>query len=60
MVELFVNSEDPDQMQRSSASDLGLPVTRLGVSSLQRINTNDTFLIFFITAYVVGSHLNCL
>ena len=38
MVELFANSRDPDQMPHSAASDLGLhclPVTRLGVSSLQ-------------------------
>ena len=38
MVELFANSGDPDQIPRSSASDLGLhclPVTHLGVSSLQ-------------------------
>ena len=41
MVELFANSEDPDQTPRSAASDLGLhslPVTRLGVSSLQWVN----------------------
>ena len=33
MVELFTNSGDPDQMQRSAASDLGvhcLPITLLG------------------------------
>ena len=38
MVELFPNSGDPDQMQHSVVSDLGLhylPVIRLGVSSLQ-------------------------
>ena len=38
MVEQFANSGDPDQTPRSVASDLGLhclPVTRLGVSSLQ-------------------------
>ena len=38
MVELFANSGDPDQMPHSAGSDLGLhwlPVTRLGVSSLQ-------------------------
>ena len=38
MVELFANSGDPDQMLLSVASGLGLhclPVTRLGVSSLQ-------------------------
>ena len=41
MVELFANSGDPDQTPRSAASDLGLhclPVTRLGVSSLQWVN----------------------
>ena len=38
MVELLANSGDTDQMPRSAAYDLGLhclPVTRLGVSSLQ-------------------------
>ena len=41
MGELFANSGDPDQTQRSAASDQGLhclPVTRLGVSSLQWAN----------------------
>ena len=41
MVEVFVNNGDPDRTPRSSASDLGLnclPVTRLGVSSLQWVN----------------------
>ena len=41
MVELFANSGDPDQMPHSAASDLGLhclPVTRLGVSSLQCVS----------------------
>ena len=55
MVELFANSEDPDQMPRSAASDLGLhclPNTRFGVSRLERIkvlNTTaaDNVLIFF-------------
>ena len=40
MCELFANSRDPDQTPRSAASDLGLhclPVTRLGVSSVQRV-----------------------
>ena len=40
MVEPFANSEDPDQTPRSAASDLDLhclPVTRLGVSSLQLV-----------------------
>ena len=38
MVELFANSEDPDQMPHSAASDLGLlclPISLLGVSRLQ-------------------------
>ena len=38
MVKLFANSEDPDQMVQSAASDLGLhclPITLLGVSRLQ-------------------------
>ena len=42
MVELFANRLDPDQTPRSAASDLdlhGLPVTCLGVSSLQWANT---------------------
>ena len=41
MLELFVNSGDPDQTLRSAASDLGLhclPNIRLGVSSLQWVN----------------------
>ena len=42
MVELFANSEDPDQTPRSAASDLGLhcfPITLLGVSRLQWVNS---------------------
>ena len=42
MAKLFANSEDPDQMPHSAASDLGLhclPVTLLGVSRLQRVNS---------------------
>ena len=42
MFELFVNSGDPDQMQCSAASDLSLhclPITLLGVSRLQWVNT---------------------
>ena len=38
MVEPFANSEDPEQMPNSAASELGLycsPVTLLGVSRLQ-------------------------
>ena len=49
MVELFANSADPDQTPRFAASDLGLhclPVTRLGVSSLQwvkiRVHIEDS------------------
>ena len=37
MVKLFANSEDPDQMPHSAASDLGLhflPLTLLGISRL--------------------------
>ena len=40
MAVAFANSEDPDQ--HSAASDLGLhclPITRLGVSRLQWVNT---------------------
>ena len=42
MVELVANSGDPDQTPRSAGSDLGLnclPVTHLGVSSLQWANS---------------------
>ena len=38
---VFANSGDPDQMQHSVASDLGLhclPITHLGVSRLQWVN----------------------
>ena len=51
MVELFANSGDPDQTPHSAASDLALqclPVTRLGVSSLQRVKM--TAPIFFTTS----------
>ena len=44
MVELFANCGDPDQTPRSAASDLGLrclPVTRLEVSSIQRVNSSS-------------------
>ena len=43
MVKIFANSRDPDQMPHSAASDLGLhclPVTRLGVFSLQWVKVN--------------------
>ena len=42
MAKLFANNADPDQMLHSAASDLGLhclPVTLLGVSQLQWVNT---------------------
>ena len=45
MVEVFANSEDPDQTPRSAASDLGLyclPNTLLGVSRLQWVNSDGT------------------
>ena len=38
MAEVFANSEDPDQMPHSAASDRGLhclPITLLGVSQIQ-------------------------
>ena len=35
MVELFANSGDPDQKPCDGASDLGLPIIRLGVPILQ-------------------------
>ena len=43
MAKHFANSEDPDQMPHSVASDLGLhclPVTLLGVSRLQWVNNS--------------------
>ena len=43
MAEVFANSADPDQMPHSAASDMGrhcLPVTLLGVSRLQWVNTS--------------------
>ena len=45
MAKLFANSEDPDQMLHSAASDLGLhclPITLLGVSQLQWVKRTDT------------------
>ena len=42
----FANSGDPDQMPHSAASDLGLhclPITLLGVSRLQWVNTGIIF-----------------
>ena len=47
MVEIFANSGDPDQTPHSAASDLDLhclPVTRLGVSSLQRVKVKAMLL----------------
>ena len=47
MIELFANSGDPDQMPCSAASDLGLrclPVTLLGVSSLQWFKCSSAFM----------------
>ena len=55
MVELFTNSGDPDQMQHSVASNLGLhclPVTCLGVSSLQWVNTEFSIESFFVLCKV--------
>ena len=60
MVELFANSGDPDQTPRFPASDLGLhclPVTRLGVSSLQWVRditkySNELFHMTILTANV--------
>ena len=43
MVEVFANSEDPEQTPCSVASDLGLhclPITLLRVSQLQWVNGN--------------------
>ena len=50
MIELFANSGAPDQISHSAASDLGLhylPATRLGVSSLQWVNSSS--LLFSVT-----------
>ena len=44
MAELFANSEDPDQTPHSAASDLGLPITLLGVSRLQWVKDNEGIL----------------
>ena len=44
MVELFANSGDPDQTPHVAASDMGLhclPVTRLGITSLQWVNITE-------------------
>ena len=49
MVVLLANSGDPDQMLCAAASDLGLtclPITRLGVYSLQWVNTYDLQITF--------------
>ena len=51
MVERFANSGDPDQTPRSAASELGLhslPITRLGVSSLQQTTVN---LLIYVTLF---------
>ena len=64
MVELFVNSGDPDQMLQNAASDLDLhclPVTCLAVSSPQwvkrhfalfRYKLDGTCTVIFFTLYV--------
>ena len=53
MVELFANSEDPDQMPCSVASDLGLhclPITLLGVSRLQWVKHHASIKHYLVTA----------
>ena len=55
MVEKFANSRDPDHTLHSDASYLGLhylPITRLGISSLQWVKYIDTLSFLF--------HLNIL
>ena len=55
MAKLFENSGDPDQTPRSVASDLGLrnlPITLLGISSLQWVNSNAALQC----KYVFGPH----
>ena len=51
MVKLFANSEDPDQMLHSAASDLGLhclPITLLGFSRLQWVKVAEySWQVFF-------------
>ena len=52
--ELFANSRGIDQTPRFAASDLGLhclPVTRLKVSSLQRVN--QEYLLIFCRCSVI-------
>ena len=54
MAEVFANSEDPDQTPRSAASDLGqhcLPITLLGVSRLQWVNSN-TFATYIVNVLI--------
>ena len=54
MVELFANRGDPDQTPRSVASDLGLhylPVTSVGVSSLQWINYTNWVINKILAVY---------
>ena len=56
MVKLFANSGDPDQMQCSVASDLGLhclPFTLLRVSRLQWVK----ILLFTIMGHQVASQI---
>ena len=51
MAKLFANSRDPDQTPHSVASDLGLhclPVTLLGISSLQWVNSFVTNVPFYL------------
>ena len=60
MVELFANSEDPDQMPHSVASDLGLhclPNTLLGVSRLQWVNAAQIIYTLLFGYNILGFHL---
>ena len=41
MIKLFANGEDPDQMPRSAASDLGLQISLLGVSRIQCVKLSE-------------------
>ena len=66
MVELLANSRDPDQMLHSAAYDLGLhclPVTRLGVSSLQWVIAafwnNISSAELFSTPLIFIMHYHC-
>ena len=58
MVEQFANSGDSDQTPQNAASDQGLhclPITLLGVSSLQWVNNNNNNIFFFQEDYIFST-----